>query len=107
MYKYTRNKMAGTCILLVKVNEQGNSFFIYFVGLRLEPYCTTTVQQLTQCTNLLIYFASLPCMFRAYIQPIIKRLRVKCGNDDCLLKCRLSVGRDGAEPQFHIFKCVV
>jgi hypothetical protein len=33
----------------------------------------------TQCTNSVIYFAFLPYMFRAYIQPIIKRLRVQCG----------------------------
>jgi hypothetical protein len=38
------------------------------------------VQYPTQCTDLFIYFASLPYIFRAYIQPIIKRLRVQCGN---------------------------
>jgi hypothetical protein len=35
-------------------------------------------------------------MYRAYVQSIIKRLRVQCGNWG-LLKCRLSVGQDGAD----------
>jgi hypothetical protein len=40
---------------------------------------------------------SLPYMFRFHMQSIIKRLRVQCGNDDCPIKCRLSIGQDGAE----------
>jgi hypothetical protein len=36
-------------------------------------------------------------MFRANIQPIIKRLRVQCGNNNCLHKCLLCMVHVGTE----------
>jgi hypothetical protein len=52
-------------------NICGYSFWNFVVDL---SSWTLLLQQPTQCTNSLVYFSSLPYMFRALIQLVIKRL---------------------------------
>jgi hypothetical protein len=68
-----------TCYSLLGQAKVCNWFWIETLYFADRASWTILVQQPTQYTNSVIYFAVLPYMFRAYIQLIINRLRVKCG----------------------------